>query len=98
MFYTGIDPFTGKEVFVPKEYAEKKAQRALLQYGKPENRDIVLKALKDAGREDLIGFDKKCLVRPMAGRVGAVRTVSGSKAKGSKPSNNRKPTQKSKKR
>ena len=98
MFYTGIDPFTGKELFVPKDYADKKAQRALLQYGKPENRDVVLKALKDAGREDLIGFDKKCLVRPMAGRVGAVRTVSGGKAKGSKPSATRKPAQKTKKR
>ena len=69
MFYTEIDPFTGKSVFVPKEYNDKKAQRALLQYGKPENRDIVLRSLKSAGREDLVGFDKKCLVRPNASRV-----------------------------
>ena len=81
MFYTEIDPFTGKSMFVPKEYAEKKTQRALLQYGKPENREIVLKALKAAGREDLIGFDKHCLVRP--GVSGA--HVSKGKRSGSNP-------------
>ncbi|MCL2096084.1 MAG: YgiQ family radical SAM protein [Oscillospiraceae bacterium] len=52
MFYTEINPFTGKKVYVPKTYEEKKTQRALLQSGRPENRKIVLNALKKAGRED----------------------------------------------
>ncbi|MCL1794416.1 MAG: YgiQ family radical SAM protein [Oscillospiraceae bacterium] len=64
MFYTKIDPFTKKEVYVPKTYHEKKMQRALLQSGKPENRDLVLEALKKADREDLVGFGKNCLVPP----------------------------------
>ena len=50
MFYTGIDPFTGREVYVPRTYEEKKMQRALLQSGKPENRGIVSRAMKKAGR------------------------------------------------
>ena len=52
MFYTEINPFTGKKVYVPKTYEEKKTQRALLQSGRPENRKIALNALKKAGRED----------------------------------------------
>ena len=62
MFYTGLDPFTLKEVYVPRTMEEKAEQRALLQYFKPENRDIVRKALKRAGRYDLIGNGKNCLV------------------------------------
>ncbi len=62
MFYTGLDPFTLKEVYVPRTMGEKAEQRALLQYFKPENRDIVRKALKRAGRYDLIGNGKNCLV------------------------------------
>ncbi|MBQ3153937.1 MAG: YgiQ family radical SAM protein, partial [Clostridia bacterium] len=54
MFWTGIDPFTGKEVFVPRDYEEKKMQRALLQWYKPDNYDTVRKALFRAGRQDLI--------------------------------------------
>jgi len=64
MYYTGLDPRTMKPVHVPRSKAEKTAQRALLQWKNPKNRPIVLKALKDAGREDLIGFGKRCLVRP----------------------------------
>jgi len=79
MFYTEIDPFSGKAIFVPKEYNEKKSQRALLQYGKPENREIVLRALKSAGREDLIGFDKKCLVRPNAQNTHIAKSKPGAK-------------------
>jgi uncharacterized radical SAM protein YgiQ len=56
MFYTGINPFTGKKIYVPESYEERKMQRALLQSGKPENRALVLKALKKAGREDLAGI------------------------------------------
>ena len=64
MFYTGIDPRTMKEVFVPKDPKEKAMQRALLQYKNPENVRLVREALKKAGREDLIGYAKECLVRP----------------------------------
>ncbi len=67
MFYTGLDPYTLQKVYVPKTQNEKTQQRALLQYFKPENRAIVLSALKKAGRYDLIGTDKKCLVAPERG-------------------------------
>ena len=63
MFYTGIDPFTMKKVYVPKTAAEKAEQRALLQYFKPENKALVLSALKKAGRYDLIGNGKNCLAQ-----------------------------------
>lgn len=65
MFYTGIDPYTMKEVYVPKTEEEKSMQRALLQYFIPENKQKVIKALIKAGRKDLIGYDSKCLVQPM---------------------------------
>ncbi len=55
MYYTEMDPFTMEPVYVAKDLEEKKMQRALIHYHKPENREIVLKALKKAGREDLIG-------------------------------------------
>jgi hypothetical protein len=64
MYYTGLDPRTLEEVYVPKSPHEKAMQRALIQYRNPKNYDLVVEALKRAGREDLIGFDKKCLVRP----------------------------------
>ena len=64
MFWTGLDPFTGESVFVPKDYEEKKMQRALLQWYKPDNFDTVRKALYRAGRQDLIGFGPDCLVKP----------------------------------
>ena len=54
MFYTGIDPFTGKSVYVPRSYEEKQLQRALLQAYRPENAPMVKKALYKLGREDLI--------------------------------------------
>ena len=64
MYYTGIDPRTMEEVYVPRGIREKAAQRALLQWNKPENRDIIRAALREAGRGDLIGYRKHCLVRP----------------------------------
>ena len=67
MYYTEIDPRTMKPVYVAKTYEEKDMQRALLQWRKPDKRDIVKKALLKAGRPDLIGYDKKCLVRPEKG-------------------------------
>ena len=66
MFYTGIDPYTMKEVYVPKSEEEKSMQRALLQYFIPENKQKVIKALIKADRKDLIGYDSKCLVQPMS--------------------------------
>ncbi len=67
MFYTGLDPYTMEEVYVPKTPEEKKMQRTLLQYFKPENKKIVIAALKKAGRQDLIGYGKNCLVTPEPG-------------------------------
>mgnify|MGYP002647614275 CR=1 FL=1 len=64
MYYTGIDPRTMEKVYVPRSYEEKQMQRALLQYRNPKNYRLVLKALKKAGREDLIGYGEKCLIRP----------------------------------
>jgi radical SAM superfamily enzyme YgiQ (UPF0313 family) len=67
MFYTGLDPFTTKPVYVPKTAEEKAMQRALLQYYEPRNAQLVASALIRAGRRDLIGYSKDCLVRPQAG-------------------------------
>ncbi len=64
MYYTGVDPRTMKKVYVPKNPHEKAMQRALIQYRNPDNYDLVKEALLKAGRSDLIGFDKKCLIRP----------------------------------
>ena len=64
MYYTGLDPRTMKEVYTPKSPHEKAMQRALIQYRNPKNYDLVREALKAANREDLIGFDKKCLIKP----------------------------------
>ncbi len=64
MYYTGIDPRTGESVYVPKDPHEKELQRALIQYRDPKNYDLIKEALEKAGRTDLIGFDKKCLIRP----------------------------------
>ncbi len=71
MFYTGLDPYTLEEVYVPKTEGEKSMQRALLQYFIPENKPKVIKALIAAGRRDLIGSGKNCLVTPMPGQSGA---------------------------
>ena len=64
MYYTGLDPITMKPVYVAKSYHEKAMQRALLQWKRPDKRKLVIEALKEAGREDLIGYGPKCLVRP----------------------------------
>ena len=67
MFYTELDPYTLEPVYVPKKESDKAMQRALLQYFIHENKPLVTKALIKAGRRDLIGSGKKCLVTPMAG-------------------------------
>ena len=64
MFYTGINPFTGERLYVPRGGHEKALQRALLQYKRPENRPLVEEALRRAGRSDLIGYGPHCLIRP----------------------------------
>ena len=64
MYYTGVDPRTMKPVYVAHDPHEKAMQRALIQYRKPENYKLVREALEKAGRQDLIGFDKKCLIKP----------------------------------
>ena len=70
MYYTGLDPRTMEKVYVPVNPHEKAMQRALIQYRNPANYELVLEALKKAGRMDLVGFDKKCLIRP---REAAIR-------------------------
>lgn len=64
MFYTGIDPVAGQRVYVPSDPEEKRMQRAMLHFNKPENAALVRKALRCIGREDLIGFGPEALVRP----------------------------------
>ena len=64
MYYTGYDCRTMEKVYVPVNPHEKAMQRALIQYRNPKNYDLVAEALKIAGRTDLIGFDKKCLIKP----------------------------------
>ncbi len=64
MYYTGIDPRNGEKVYVCKNPHEKAMQRALIQYRNPRNYDLVYEALQKAGRMDLIGYDKKCLIKP----------------------------------
>ena len=67
MYYTGVDPLSMQPVYVARDPEEKKMQRALIQYRKPENAALVRKALRKAGREDLIGRGKNCLVMPEGG-------------------------------
>lgn len=67
MYYTGLDPRTMEPVPVPVNPHEKAMQRALIQYRDPKNHELVAEALRLAGRKDLIGYDKKCLIRPARG-------------------------------
>ena len=64
MYYTGIDPLHMKPVYVTTDYHEKQLQRALLQYNRPQNADLVREALTKADRTDLIGYGPECLIRP----------------------------------
>lgn len=84
MYYTGLDPRTMEPVYVPVNPHEKAMQRALIQYRNPKNYELVEEALKKAGRTDLIGYDKKCLIRPRTGwntgrNSGSTRKESGEK-------------------
>ena len=64
MYYTGLNPLTMEKVYVPRNPHEKAMQRALIQYRNPENYELVKEALLREHREDLIGFDPSCLIRP----------------------------------
>ena len=64
MYYTEIDPRDMKPVYICKNPHEKAMQRALIQYKRPENYDLVREALIKAGRDDLIGFGENCLIPP----------------------------------
>ncbi len=79
MYYTGLDPRDMKPVYVCKNPHEKAMQRALIQYRNPKNYELVYEALVAAGREDLIGYDKKCLIRPLKG--GNARSTGTNEAK-----------------
>ena len=71
MYYTGVDPRTMEKVYVPVNPHEKAMQRALIQYRNPKNYDLVLEALKKAGRMDLVGYDRHCLIRPRQPKQGS---------------------------
>lgn len=79
MYYTGLNPDDLSPVYVPKTREEKREQRALLQYGKPENYDLVYAALVKAGRTDLIGTGPGALIRPRKEHSLARPTSSGKK-------------------
>ena len=81
MYYTGIDPSTMEEVYVARSFHEKAMQRALLQWKRPDKRKLVIEALKEAGREDLIGFGPNCLVRPDYSPAKRKPKAEGEKAK-----------------
>ena len=83
MYYTELDPRTMTKVYVPKTPKEKAMQRALMQYTLPQNYLLVKDALKKAGREDLIGFEKKCLIRPFVAKKDLHKPIKDK----SKPSN-----------
>ena len=108
MYYTGIDPRDMSEVYVARDAHDKALQRALLQWRRPEKRALVEEALRKAGREDLIGYGKNCLIRPRSAanlaasrreKAGAQKTpkkgaTKSPPHKGAKPS--RKPKRKMK--
>jgi uncharacterized radical SAM protein YgiQ len=62
MYYTGLDPFTKKPVYVARHLRDRKLQRALMQFFKPANYFEVRQALLKAGRSDLIGSGCDCLI------------------------------------
>lgn len=75
MYYTELDPYTLEKVYVPKNAYDKKMQRALLQYRKKENYDIVKDALIKGGRADLIGFTSNCLIKPKKEEIFKIRAL-----------------------
>ena len=88
MYYTGLDPRTMKPVYVARDPHEKAMQRALIQYRDPKNYELVTEALIKAGRRDLVGTDKKCLLRP---RHGDLRFVQKTQIPPAKPGKAKRP-------
>lgn len=83
MYYTGIDPRNGETVYVCRNPHEKAMQRALIQYRNPKNYELVYEALQRADRMDLIGYDKKCLIRPRK-QIGTLSEKKGKEKKAAK--------------
>ena len=75
MYYSGFNPLNGERVYTARSFKDKARQRALLQYWLPEKQALVREALQAAGRADLIGFGKKCLVPPAGGRKKTVQVA-----------------------
>lgn len=65
MYWTGLDPMTMKPVYVARDPHEKQLQRALMQFNAPRNYKLVHEALTRAGRTDLIGYGRDCLIPPV---------------------------------
>jgi radical SAM superfamily enzyme YgiQ (UPF0313 family) len=78
MYYTGLDPFILTPVHVPRG-REKRIQRAMLQYRDPKNYDLVKEGLQMAGREDLIGQGRQCLIGSCGCGWGRMRRKNGSR-------------------
>ena len=91
MFFTGLDPRDMTPVYVPRDPEEKAMQRALMHYFKPYNRPLVLKALKKAGREDLIGWGKECLIPRPTGAQARSRRKSAPQRKNAADRRKRRP-------
>ena len=89
MYYTGLDPRTMEPVYVPTNPHEKAMQRALIQYRDPKNYALVREALEKAGRQDLIGFGRECLIRPYPPKKDAGK--SGGKTGTGKPTGKKPP-------
>ena len=94
MYYTGLDPRTMQPVYVAKNPHEKAMQRALIQYRNPKNYELVVEALTKAGRTDLIGYEKHCLIRPRThGTAGTYRNGSNAAAANRKATFDQRQTQ-----
>ena len=87
MFYTGLDPYTLEEVYVAKSDKEKRIQRALMQYYRPENKALIIEGLKMAGRTDLIGNTANCLVKGTPPPIKKKPELTKGKNKAKKPQN-----------
>ncbi|MCI8422816.1 MAG: YgiQ family radical SAM protein [Lawsonibacter sp.] len=95
MWYTGLDPRTMEPVYVPRTPHDKALQRALMQWRKPQNRKLVLEALCTAGREDLVGYGKRCLIKPDKGAAPGGRKAGGPRGTGeAAPSSQKSPRRK----
>ncbi|MBR6756044.1 MAG: YgiQ family radical SAM protein [Peptococcaceae bacterium] len=100
MYYSGYDPRTMEPIYVPRDPHEKAMQRALMQYRNPQNYDLVAEALQKTGREDLIGFGPKCLIKPQKPKNEKAKQekFKNARAKSGKPDKKKTTTNKKKKR